>query len=141
MLEIIGVKTGIIFGDYNYGDTLGFKFFDVPLIIGLNWVIIIWGGILFSKRITKAPLGISIATASLALLFDIFLEPVAISFGYWNWQNVDVPLHNYVAWFCIAFTFSFIYTKFNICTDSTIPIHLFFIQLVFFLLLNILVIS
>ena len=48
LLEIIGAKTGLIFGSYSYGDVLGPKFFDLPLIIGLNWVIVIWGGILIS---------------------------------------------------------------------------------------------
>jgi putative membrane protein len=117
LLEIIGVKTGLVFGDYSYGQILGLKLFDVPVIIGLNWVLIIWGGILFSQRITKSLLWISTSTASLALLFDIFLEPVAISFGYWNWESVTVPLHNYIAWFIIAFIFSFIYTKSNIRTN------------------------
>jgi putative membrane protein len=141
LLEIIGVKTGTVFGEYSYGNILGIKFFDVPLIIGLNWVIIIWGGILFSQKITFTPFWVAAATGSLALLFDIFLEPVAISFGYWDWTNTSVPVHNYIAWFVIAYSFSFIYTYLKIHTKSNVPIHLFFIQLVFFLLLNILVIS
>ncbi|MEZ4690766.1 MAG: carotenoid biosynthesis protein [Ignavibacteria bacterium] len=43
ILEITGVKTGIIFGDYTYGDVLGFKLFGVPMIIGFNWLFVIAG--------------------------------------------------------------------------------------------------
>ena len=37
--EVLGVKTGILFGDYQYGETLGVKLWEVPLVIGLNWFI------------------------------------------------------------------------------------------------------
>src|SRR5689334_23098853 len=37
--EVIGVATGAIFGAYSYGEVLGFKLLEVPLIIGLNWVV------------------------------------------------------------------------------------------------------
>jgi putative membrane protein len=140
-LEVLGVKTGLVFGSYAYGNVLGLKLFEVPIIIGLNWVIIIWGGILFSQRIYNDSLGVATATASLALIFDIFLEPVAISFRYWNWENISVPIHNYAAWFIISFVFSFIYTKLKVSTYSNIPVHLFFMQLFFFLLLNLIVIG
>ena len=136
LLEIIGVKTGLIFGEYSYGNILGIKFFEVPLIIGLNWVIIIWGGILLSQKLTAGPYWIGISTGAFALLFDIMLEPVAISFGYWNWEGSIIPLQNYLAWFIIAFAFSFFYSKFEIKTNSSMPIHLFFVQLVFFFVLS-----
>ena len=35
--EVIGVQTGILFGDYSYGTNLGFKFLGVPIVIGLLW--------------------------------------------------------------------------------------------------------
>ena len=40
-VELIGIKTGLLFGEYSYDTALGFKLLDVPLIIGLNWVIIV----------------------------------------------------------------------------------------------------
>ena len=135
-LEIVGVKTGLIFGEYSYGNILGIKVFEVPLIIGLNWVIIIWGGILLSQKLTIGPFWIGISTGAFALLFDIILEPVAISFGYWSWEESIIPLQNYIAWFIIAFAFSFYYSKANIKTNSSMPIHLFFVQLVFFFVLG-----
>ena len=38
--EIVGVKFGIIFGDYKYGYALGYKIFEVPILIGANWAIL-----------------------------------------------------------------------------------------------------
>ena len=33
IIEVIGVKTGLIFGKYSYGNGLGFKLLDVPIIM------------------------------------------------------------------------------------------------------------
>jgi len=40
--EIIGVKYGFLFGEYSYGNALGIKFMGVPLIIGINWCILVF---------------------------------------------------------------------------------------------------
>ena len=136
-LEIIGVKTGLVFGAYNYGNVLGLKLLEVPIVIGLNWVIIIWGCILIAKKYLSNSFLIGLASAILAVIFDIILEPIAIKFGYWNWSNIDVPLHNYIAWFLIAFFFSYFFSKFNIETKKTIPIHYLIVQFMFFFVLNI----
>jgi putative membrane protein len=140
LLEIIGVNTGVIFGEYEYGDVLGIKLGGVPLVVGLNWIIVIWGAILIAHRITKNKIMIAFYSAAIAVAFDLLLEPIAINFGYWNWQNVSVPLQNYAAWFVIAFIFSYYFTIKNIKTDSTMPIHYFIVQSIFFLLLNIFIV-
>lgn len=137
ILEIIGVKTGVIFGHYSYGDVLGVKFLDAPVVIGLNWVIVIWGGILISEKLTQGSIYVALSTASIALIFDIILEPVAIIFGYWNWVDITVPFMNYIAWFLIAFIFSYFYQKMEIKTNTVVPIHYLLIQFVFFLTLNV----
>src|SRR6218665_3631044 len=42
LVEVAGVHTHIIFGSYDYGKTLGLKLFDVPLIIGINWLMLVY---------------------------------------------------------------------------------------------------
>ena len=42
IIEIIGVKTGFPFGDYYYGNKLGIYILNVPLVIALNWAIVIF---------------------------------------------------------------------------------------------------
>jgi putative membrane protein len=37
-IEILGVNFKVIFGEYSYGETLGFKVLKTPIIIGLNWL-------------------------------------------------------------------------------------------------------
>ena len=41
-VELLGVNTGLIFGNYNYGDGLGFKVLGTPLMIGVNWLFLIY---------------------------------------------------------------------------------------------------
>ena len=58
ILELIGVSTGRIFGQYFYGNNLGFKLADVPVIIGLNWVMLCYvsmhvASLFFSKIIKR----------------------------------------------------------------------------------------
>ncbi|MEL7020517.1 MAG: carotenoid biosynthesis protein, partial [Bacteroidota bacterium] len=40
IVEILGVETGIIFGEYYYGDNLGAKFMGVPYLIGVYWAVL-----------------------------------------------------------------------------------------------------
>ena len=41
-VELLGVKTGLIFGNYHYGATFGAKWQDVPYLIGLNWAAMVF---------------------------------------------------------------------------------------------------
>ncbi|WP_337864866.1 carotenoid biosynthesis protein [Ignavibacterium sp.] len=134
-LEVIGVKTGVIFGSYWYGDTLGLKFLEVPLIIGFNWIMVILGVILLSKKIFNNKILLTISAALLATLFDFFLEPTAIKLNYWNWSDVMVPLQNYIAWFFISLLFTILYFIMKIKIKSDLPIKFFLTQLLFFIIL------
>ncbi|MFT5914171.1 MAG: putative membrane protein [Bacteroidia bacterium] len=101
-VEVGGVHTGIIFGEYSYGATLGWKFFDVPLIIGINWLVLVYStGIILSK--------LRIANWQKALLLgiimtgiDILIEPVAIQLGFWSWSEMVIPTQNYIAWLMVS---------------------------------------
>lgn len=135
-LEVLGVKTGIVFGEYLYGSTLGLKLLEVPLIIGFNWVFVILGAISTAKLITKNNLIVSLIAAAIAVIFDFILEPVAIKLDYWQWSDNIIPLQNYAAWFVIAFFSSFFYTKLKVTIESKISIHYLSIQFVFFLFIN-----
>ncbi len=57
-VEIVGVQTGVLFGEYSYGKALGIKILDTPVMIGLNWLILIYCtsaivNHLFSNRIIQ----------------------------------------------------------------------------------------
>jgi len=143
ILEIIGSKTGLIFGNYWYGKTFSWQIFQVPVIIGLNWALIILSltQAFVSKNPLKKPVEIfknSVYVGFLAMWLDINLEPVAIKLDYWQWQNNIIPLQNYIAWFLIAFVFAYVYQLFNFkkIYISRYLIALYLIQLIFFSLLR-----
>ena len=135
-LEVVGIKTGLIFGSYSYGSTLGFQFLGVPLIIGFNWVIVILGAITIAEQIDQNIFLTALFAGTLAVLFDIMMEPVAIKLDYWEWNSGFIPISNYYAWFGIAFLSSMLYDFFKINTKEKLPEIYFTIQFVFFILLS-----
>ena len=51
---------------------------------------------------------VPILTAAIAVVLDLFIDPVAVAAGYWVWfvkGNVyyEIPLLNYVGWFVLMF--------------------------------------
>lgn len=119
-VEVIGVKTEAIFGTYTYGKTLGFKVLEVPLLIGVNWIMITFivnyfistyfSFFIFTSKVTlfiKAVL-----SAVLMVMIDYLIEPVAIKHDFWSWSGDIIPLQNYIGWFlvalplCVLFQFS-----------------------------------
>lgn len=136
-LEVIGTKTGIIFGNYVYGDTLGFKLFEVPLIIGFNWVLVILGAITLAEQIDKNIFLRALLAGTLAVLFDLVLEPVAVKLDYWTWSSGLIPLSNYYSWFAISFIASLLYDLLKIRINERLPENYFMIQLIFFVLLSV----
>lgn len=133
ILEVIGVKTGLIFGNYIYGSTLGLKVLSVPLIIGLNWVFVILGGISIAQKVTSDKNLSALITAMVAVVFDLILEPVAIKLDYWTWQNGKIPLQNYMAWFVISFFFAWIFNRMNLNLKTDLPKIYLAVQTVFFI--------
>ncbi len=140
-LEALGVWTGLVFGDYQYGATLGYQVLEVPLVIGFNWVFVILGSVKIAKIFTKNAYLVAVMTGGLALLFDIILEPIAIHFDYWAWAAVEVPLHNYIAWFVIATGMALSYTLLQLKTKSTYSMHYLIVQFFFFLGLGIFIVA
>ncbi|MBN1539980.1 MAG: carotenoid biosynthesis protein [Candidatus Thermoplasmatota archaeon] len=101
-IEALGVWTGAVFGEYEYGPTLGPGLFGVPLVIGFNWVMVVMGAMELSMFIVRDRRICPVIAGALATLFDVVLEPVAIELDYWTWEGGSIPVQNYVAWFIIA---------------------------------------
>jgi putative membrane protein len=138
-IEVFGVHTRMIFGDYSYyGSFLGLQFLNVPLIIGINWLVLIYtiGSILNNLRTSIFIKSISGATA--LVILDFLIEPVAIKYNFWDWYEGFVPLQNYIAWFIVSFAFLIFFYKLHFNKENPLAKALFIIQLVFFTLLRIL---
>lgn len=136
-IEVTGVNTGNIFGAYEYGSTMKLQLFQVPLVIGINWVILTLGGLDLSKKYfgkVYPPL----MAALLVVGFDWIMEPVAIKLDYWHWFGQAVPLQNYLAWFIIALIVGSVFHHFKMIPSSRLLRSYLIIQFLFFLLLGIL---
>ena len=136
-IEVIGVKTHLIFGSYWYGKTLGFKLFEVPVLIGLNWLLLIYL-IATSFQKIKNILLFAFSSASIMTLLDIFIEPIAMKLDFWQWQNNLIPIQNYIAWFAISFLLFFIFRKINRNIKNRFSVIVLAIQFLFFAILNLL---
>jgi len=135
-LEVLGVNTGLIFGEYMYGPVLGFKWINTPLMIGTNWLILVFcTGVVLDKTnfsiIQKSLIGGLIMTS-----IDYIIEPVAIKFNFWRWVGGVIPLQNYISWFLFSTLFIYIFYKFNIERNNKVAPWLLVIQIIFFLVLN-----
>lgn len=153
-VEMIGIHTGMLFGDYSYGNVLGYKIQAVPLLIGVNWFIIIYcSGISIYTVLMKAIKRISADTgktpmalkalsvivdgATLAVFFDWLMEPIAVKLGYWAWKgDGSIPAFNYLCWFIVSILLLtvFHFAKFN--KQNKFAVNLLLIQLMFFLILR-----
>jgi len=138
ILEIAGVETGILFGEYEYGPTLGPKLFHTPLIIGINWLMIVYCSLSIARRFVDVPYFRAIIAAIIMVVYDFALEPAAVYLDMWRWKDGSVPLQNYIAWLISAFLMGYIADHFHLpAKDNRLASPLFFIQIGFFILLDI----
>jgi putative membrane protein len=136
LVELTGIQTGVIFGDYAYGDTLGYKLYGVPLVIGLNWFLLVYSSGMVANVFKFGLFIKSIIGAGMMVIIDISLEPVAISLDFWSWEHEVIPIQNYVAWFLISFFMHVYFQKLGLKKFNRIAVALFIIQYIFFLILS-----
>ena len=153
-VEIIGTSSGWLFGNYSYGPILGPSIKEVPFIIGINWFIIIYCcGISINTMLTKLTAKLSEQTgkpsktiqtlsvvvdgATLAVLLDWLIEPVAVKLGYWQWlDSGEIPVYNYLCWFAISMLLLFVFQRLSFNKQNKFAVNLLLIQAMFFLLLR-----
>jgi putative membrane protein len=142
LIEVLGVKTQMIFGAYEYQTTLGVKILEVPPMIGVNWFLMIFCAGTLIENLFKQKESILLKTtcgAALLTLFDYVAEPVAIDQNMWTWTFGTPPLQNYLAWFIVAFALLFAFFKLKFTKNNPLGITLFFFQLLFFVVLRFLI--
>ena len=135
LAEGLGVNYGLIFGQYQYGEALGTKIAGVPLLIGVNWAILVicCGAIaedLAGNFFTKTLLGVA-----LMLLLDVVIEPIAPILDFWEFTGGVAPAQNYLGWFAIALPLHLIYQSLKINLKGGFTHHLFLLQIIFFTIL------
>lgn len=102
LIEIIGSKTGLPFGLYEYNSLYGkVGILGVPIFIVIAWYILITTVSFITNN--------RYLTVGLIILIDILLEIFAVKSGLWVWQNPSAipflyaPILNYISWGVIAY--------------------------------------
>ncbi len=135
-IEVVGVNTGIPFGSYWYLDALGIKLAKTPLLIGVNWLILVAGTNAIAAGTSLPSLGKAALGALFMVGLDLLIEPVAPEMNMWAWDAEMVPIQNYLAWFGIAFCIHWIWNALPFQRANKVAVSLYIIQVVFFLMLN-----
>lgn len=132
-VEIVGVHTGAIFGDYYYGGNLGFQILDVPLMIGVYWAVLVIVTNQMIRKLSDNLLAVALGGAFLMVGLDCLMEQLAGPLDFWHFAGGMAGLKNYVAWFIVAFVLQIIAHRLIPRGGSRFSTHLYANQVVFFL--------
>ncbi|GAB4184244.1 MAG: hypothetical protein Kow00108_21830 [Calditrichia bacterium] len=140
-VEDLGVRTGLLFGEYHYGDILGIKIGKAPLVIGFAWISTTISSWALAVRLIPGSaekyIFFKIVLASLLMVFfDFLMEPAAIKIGYWLWEDEVPPLRNYLMWGMMGVFFLFFGNRLKVLPQksSSVLVHLYIAQVLFFLI-------
>lgn len=131
--EIVGVNTGYLFGHYSYTGAFGPEICRVPVIIGINWILLSY----VSANVIAAYTSVNwqrITGASILMVaIDLLLESFATRHHFWVWQNSFPPVKNYISWFFVSLFIQFTFSK--LLPDSLNVVgNAYFLILILFLL-------
>jgi putative membrane protein len=136
IVEILGVNYGFFFGEYSYGVNFGPKIYEVPYVIGFNWVLLIIStGSLSHKLIKGKEIYKILFASSLMVLIDLLMELSAPKLDYWEFVISPVPFSNYLWWFIFSICFQFIFFKTVKSKEYNLSSNILVIQFLFFAML------
>ena len=138
LVEFLGVNYDLFFGSYEYGNNLGYKIGGVPIIMSINWLVLIFLTGSFTEKIIPNSLPLKVIFASLLMVFiDIFLEICAPKLDYWKFNEEIVPMSNYNSWFIISAICLYIYFRSIKDKEYKLSTNMLVIHLAFFGLLSV----
>jgi len=137
--EYIGVSTGLLFGNYQYGQMLGIKIQGTPLIIGINWLLLSYctATLLNKVRLTQNRLLNTLLGAGILTGIDVLIEPVAMALDFWQWEGGIVPMQNYLGWFLVALPVMALHFFGGTPENNKVALAVYILQLIFFSILTI----
>lgn len=107
LAEVIGVKYGWLFGRYSYTEVLAPNIFNVPLLMGGAWLILI-GYVKQMLASLRLPHSGEVVLGGLWMTtIDLLLDPIAARpFNFWTWKETGfyygIPLNNFMGWFVVS---------------------------------------
>jgi bisanhydrobacterioruberin hydratase len=142
LVELIGVNTGLIFGQYYYDYALGFEIYNTPPVMGINWILTAYCLAVSTTHFLGEKISwiLKAIVASVGMVFlDFFIEPIAIKTGMWHWENNIIPFKNYVGWFFSALPIQLLFFKLMSDIRNKIAVVLLVLMFLFFFVLNFLI--
>jgi len=128
--EALGVNYGLIFGNYHYTPRLGIQAFGVPFLAALAWEPILYAAYTLTTSLASleppaswknrmpAYLWLAGAGALATTAWDMMIDPIAVSQGWWVWENGGaylpyvangVPISNFMGWLGVSFVIQLCY--------------------------------
>ena len=134
--ELVGVNHQLLFGHYKYGLALGFKIWNTPLLIGVNWLILSYCIAVFLNRF-RSQWFFPFVAATIMVVFDFFMEPVAIGLQMWTWQSEQIPLKNYLDWYLVSLLIFALIRAGKMNWKNPLAGWILLVQFIFFIGLNV----
>ena len=111
---------------------------DVPLIVGVNWFILIFSvGAVLKKRFKHQRNLKSAVGALIIVLIDVLMEPVASHFNFRNWTDQTVPLQNYIVVYIISFLLLRMYNELKFRKSNPVAFTLLICEILFLIGINV----
>ncbi|MFM1905596.1 MAG: hypothetical protein RIT32_392 [Actinomycetota bacterium] len=111
LLELIGVSTAIPFGEYEYGDSLGYKLANVPLVVPVAWYSMAIPVLMLARALSQRPTVVLLFSTIGLTAWDFLLDPWMVGEGHWTWANPEpalpglegIPITNFIGWVISTF--------------------------------------
>ena len=113
--ELLGVKTGFLFGKYHYTALLQPQIAGVPVLIPLAWMMMLppaWAIAQLITRRSGRSIRFVVVSALAFTAWDLFLDPQMVAWNFWHWdspgQYFGIPWSNYLGWILVSAALSLI---------------------------------
>lgn len=138
VLEWRGVHDARIFGRYAYGPGLAPLVDGTPLIIGLNWLWLVYASHDLAARMARNPVLRIIAGSLLMIVYDAAMEWAAPAMQMWHFDGGYAPARNFAVWFVVAVVYHTGFEALAIRSDNRPARALFGLQFAFLLAIGLL---
>jgi putative membrane protein len=135
LVEAAGIRTGRLFGNYTYGDGLGIKVFSTPLLIGINWGLLVYCTAVIVERLPVNAVFKILISSSVMVIYDLIMEQIAPDMNMWSFEDGLVPVKNYMTWFLLAVIFHSLVRLAGIKIHNRIAPFILYVQALFFIIL------
>lgn len=131
-VEVVGIQTGLIFGYYKYGPTLGLQWLGVPLLVGVNWLMLTYTTGVLTRYLPLPGIVRAVLAAILMVGLDACLEPIAVRYNFWQWRFDVIPFQNFKGWFAVALILQVFFNRSDFLKRNALAPFVYMLQLLFF---------